>query len=187
MEDLFFTMKFAWQKLSELWAAVTPIPDWLRVAAHIFKYFGKLRSFRKCDNGIDNNSEDEASYRTQYQEAVLIKVEIEYCAKHWRLAIINHKSIWSNTAFPSPMASGSGQSEFDSYDSFSNDEKYITSKDVAETTPRRSDCAARSLIAAWLYLNSPCAWPKNLGQVIWMLIITTSTQWILAVHSVHPI
>jgi len=36
---------------------------------------------------------------------------------------------------------------------------------VAETTPGRSDCTARLLTAARLYLNSPPEAPKNWGQI----------------------
>jgi hypothetical protein len=36
---------------------------------------------------------------------------------------------------------------------------------VAETTPGRSDCAARLLTAIRLYLNSPPEAPKNWGQI----------------------
>jgi len=65
----------------------------------------------------------------------------------------------------SATASGSYQSSFDPYDLFSDDEEYLTPNNVAETTPGRSDRAARLLTAARLYLNSPPEAPKNWGQI----------------------
>ena len=47
----------------------------------------------------------------------------------------------------------------------SDDEKYLMTNNVAETTPGRSDRAARLLTAAMLYLNSPPEAPKNWGQI----------------------
>jgi len=63
------------------------------------------------------------------------------------------------------MASGSCQSFFDPYDLSSDDEEYLTPNKVAETTPERSDRAARLFTAARLYLNSPPEAPKNWGQI----------------------
>ena len=81
-EDLYFTVKFARQKLSKYYAEVTPTTGMLLVSAHIFDPFRKLRLFRKWDKGMDINPEDETSYITQYQEAFLKYAENEYCAKH---------------------------------------------------------------------------------------------------------
>jgi len=44
-------------------------------------------------------------------------------------------------------------------------EEYLTSNNVAETTPGWSDRAARLLTATRLYLNSPPEAPKNWGQI----------------------
>jgi len=66
---------------------------------------------------------------------------------------------------PSATASGSYQSSFDPYDLSSDDEEYLTPNNVAETTPGRSDRAARLLTAARLYLNSPLEALKNWGQI----------------------
>jgi hypothetical protein len=63
------------------------------------------------------------------------------------------------------MASGSYQSSFDPYDSSSDGEEYLTPNNVAESTPGRSDRAARLLTGARLYLNSPPEAPKNWGHI----------------------
>jgi hypothetical protein len=81
-EDLFFAAKLARQKLSKYYAEVTSTTGMLLISTHIHDPFRKLRSFRKCDKGMDINPEDETSYTTQYQEAFLKSVENEYCAKH---------------------------------------------------------------------------------------------------------
>jgi len=92
-------------------------------------------------------------------------VEIEYCAEHWRAPANKHETIRSSNLVPSATASGSYQSSFDPYDFSSDDEEYLTPNNVPETTPGRSDRAARSLTAARLYLNSPLEAPKNWGQI----------------------
>jgi len=63
------------------------------------------------------------------------------------------------------MASRSVQSSYDPYGLSSDDEEYIMPTNVAETTPGRSDRAARLLTAARLYLNSPPELPQNWGQI----------------------
>jgi len=85
------------------------------------------------------NPEDETSYTTQYQEAFLKYVENEYCAKHRRVPVNTLETIPSRNLVPSATASGSNQSSFDPYDLSSDDEEYLTSNNVAETTPGRSD------------------------------------------------
>jgi len=92
-------------------------------------------------------------------------VENEYCAKHWRVLVNKLNTIPSSNLVPSTTASGFYQSSFDPYNSSSDDEEYLTPNNVAETTPGRSDRAARLLIAARLYLNSPPEAPKNWGQI----------------------
>jgi hypothetical protein len=62
------------------------------------------------------------------------------------------------------MASGFGQSAIDPYYLSSDTNKYITSKCVAEMTPRGSDPAVRILTATRLYMNSLPESPKILGQ-----------------------
>ena len=46
-EDLFFAVKLALQKLSNHYAAVTPMTGMLLIVAHIFDPFRKFRSCRK--------------------------------------------------------------------------------------------------------------------------------------------
>jgi len=134
-------------------------------SAHILDLFRKLRSFRKWHKGMDINPDDNTSYTTHYQEAFVMHVENEYCAKHRRMPANKHESLLKSNLIPSEMVLGSCQSSFDPYDLSSNDEGYLTPNDVAETTPRRSDGAARLLTAAMPYLNSPPDAPKNWGQI----------------------
>jgi len=164
-EDLFFAVKFARQKLSKYYAEVTPMTGLLLISAHILDPFRKLRSFRNWDKGMDINPEDEISYTTQYQEAFLKYVENEYCAKHRRVPVNKLETVPSSNLMPSAMATGSYQSSFDPYDLSRDDEEYLTPNNVAETTPGRSNHAARLLTAARLYLNSPPEAPKNWGQI----------------------
>jgi len=63
------------------------------------------------------------------------------------------------------MPSRSCPSCFHPYDLSSDDEEYITPNNVAETSPGRSDHAARLLTAFRLYLNSPPEAPSNWGQI----------------------
>jgi len=70
-----------------------------------------------------------------------------------------------NNLLPCAMASGSYQSSVDPYDLSSDDEEYLTHNKVAETTPGRSDRAARLWTAARLYLNSPPEATKTWGQI----------------------
>jgi len=164
-EDLFFAVKLARQKLSKYYAEVTPTTGMLLISAHIIDPFRKLRSFRNWGKGIDINPEDETSYTTQYQEAFLKYAENEYCAKHRRELVNKLETVPTSNLFHSATASGSYQSSFDPDDLCSDDEESLTPNNVAETTPRRSDRAARLLTAARLYLNSPPEAPKNWGQI----------------------
>jgi hypothetical protein len=164
-EDLFFAVKCARQKLTKYYTEVTPTTGMLLITAHILDPFRKLRSFRKWDKGMDINPEDETSYTTQYQEAFLKYVENEYCAKHRRLPVIKSDNTLNNNLSSFEMASRSGQSSYDPYDLSSDDDEYLMPTNVAETTPGRSDRAARLLTAARLYLNSPPELPQNWGQI----------------------
>jgi len=89
---------------------------------HILDSFQKLRSFRKWDNGININPEYEISDTAQYQEAFLKYVENEYCAKHRWLPVTISENIRNNNLSFSAMASKSGQSTYDIYDSSSDGE-----------------------------------------------------------------
>jgi hypothetical protein len=114
---------------------------------------------------MDINPKDKTLYTTHYQEAFLKYVENEYCAKHRCGPVNKPETIPSSNLVPSAMASGSYQSSFDPYDVSSDDEEHLTPNNVAETTPERSDCAARLLTAARLYLNSPPEAPMNWKQI----------------------
>jgi len=114
---------------------------------------------------MDINSENETSYTTQYQEAFLKYVESESCAKHRGVPVNKHESLPRSNLIPSKTVLGSCQSSYDTYTLSSDDEEYLTPNNVAETAPGRSDCTARILTAAWLYLNSPPEAPKHWGQI----------------------
>jgi len=73
---------------------------------------------------MDLNPEVKTSYTTQYQEALLMYVENENCAKHRRLSVTKHQKPQSNHFIHSAMPSQSGQSSFDPHDLSSGDEKY---------------------------------------------------------------
>jgi len=115
--------------------------------------------------GIDINPEDETSYTTQSQEAFLKNVENNYWGKHRRLPVTKPESIPKNNLITSAMASRSGQSAYDPYDLYSDDEEYLMRNNMAKMTPGRSDRAARLLTAATLHLNSPPGLPQNWGQI----------------------
>jgi hypothetical protein len=114
---------------------------------------------------MDINLEDETSYSTQYQVAFLKYVGNEYCTKHRWVMVNKLEMDMSSNLVPSATASGSYQLSCDPYNSSSDDEDYLTPNNVAETTPGRSDCAARFMTAARLYLNSPPEAPKYWGQI----------------------
>jgi len=164
-EDLFFAVKLARQKLFKYHAEVTPTTGMLLISAHILHSFQKLWSFRNWDKGLVINPEDETFYTTQYQEAFLKYVENEYCAKHQHVPVNKHETSPSSNLIPSATASGSCQSSFDPYDISTDDEEYIMSNNVVETTPGRSDRAALLSTTARLNLNSPPEAPKNWGQI----------------------
>jgi len=76
-EDLFFVVKLAGQKLSKYYAEVTPMTGMVHISTHILEAFRKLQSFRKWDQGMHINPDDETSYTTQYNEEFLQDVENE--------------------------------------------------------------------------------------------------------------
>jgi len=114
---------------------------------------------------MDSNPEDEISYSAQYQEAFLKYVENEYFAKRQCVPGNKLETVPSSNLVSSATASGSYQSCFDPYDLSSNDDEYLTPNNVAETTPGRSNRAARLSTATRLYLNSPSNATKNWGQI----------------------
>jgi len=151
-EDLYFAMKFAWQKLSKYYADVTPTTGMLLISSHILDPFQKMQSFMKWDKWMDIEPEDETFYTAQYQEAFPKYVENEYCAKRRCLPFIEPEWVPSNNGFPSATASGSGPSTFDPDALSSDDDEYVMSRHVAELTPAWSNHATCSLTAARLYL-----------------------------------
>jgi len=164
-EDLYFAVKFAWQKLSKYYCEVTSTTGWLLISAHIYDPVWEVRSFKKLDKGIDINPEDEASYTTQDLVEYLKYVENKYCTKHWHLPVTTPERVPNNNFVSSAMASRYGQSCYDPYDLSSDDEDYLMPNNVTETTPRWSDHAACLLPAANLYVNSPSELPQNWGQI----------------------
>jgi len=164
-EDLYFAVKFARQKLSKYFTEVTPTTGMLLISAHILDPFWMLRSFRKWDKIIYINPEDEISYPTQYQQAFLKYVDNEYCTKHWRLPVTKPDSIPNNNPVSSAMASRLGQSSYDPYDLYCDDEEYLICNNVAKTTPGRGNRSARVLKAAKLYRNSPPELPPHWGLI----------------------
>jgi len=70
-------------------------------------------------------------------------VENEYCAKHRRAPVNKLETVPSSNLVPSATASGSYQSFFDPYDLSGDDEECLVPNNVPETTPGRSDRAAR--------------------------------------------
>jgi len=165
MEDFFFAVKLARQKPPKYCAEVTPSTGMLLISAHIVDSFRKMRSFRKWDKGMDFNPDDETPYTTQYKEAFLKYVENEYCAKHRRVAVNKHESFPRRNLIPSETVLRSCQSSFDAYDLSSDNEEYVMTNNVSETTPGQSDRAAHILTAARLCLNPLPEAPKNWGQI----------------------
>jgi len=49
---------------------------------------------------MDNNPEDETSYTTRYQDALLKNVENEYWAKHRRMSVIKPENFPHTTTSP---------------------------------------------------------------------------------------
>ena len=154
-------MRLAGQRVSKYYTEVIPTTCMFPLSAHILNPFRKLRSFRKWDNGMDINPEDETSDTTKYQGAFLKYVENEYWAKHLRVHVNKYQSSPSSDHISTATASRSCQSSFDPYDLSSNDEEHLTPNNVAETTPGWSDRTARLLTAVRLYLILPPGSPKN--------------------------
>jgi hypothetical protein len=126
MEDLFFAVKIASQKLSKYYSKVTSMMGMLFISAHILDPFRKLPLFRKGDKGMDINSEDQTSYSTQYQEAMLKYVENEYCAKHQHVMFNQLESLPRSISDLNSTASKSCQTSFDPYNLNHYNEEYLT-------------------------------------------------------------
>jgi len=63
------------------------------MSVHILNHFRKLGSFRKWENGMNINPEDETSYTTQNKEAFLKNVENEYWAKHRLVSVVEPQKV----------------------------------------------------------------------------------------------
>jgi hypothetical protein len=103
-EDIYFAVKFAQQKLSKCYTAVTPITGMPFMTAHIFDPVWKLQLFWKWDKGMDIDPEPKASYTTQHQKAILKYVENEHYVKHRCLPVTKPESLWKNIQVSSAMA-----------------------------------------------------------------------------------
>jgi len=164
-EDLYCIVTFVWQKLSKYYDEVTPTTGMLLISAHIRYPFRKLQSCRKWDKGMDINPEDETSYTTHYQKTFIKYGKNEHCIIHKCLPVTKPESVLHNNLVSSAMVSKSVQALYDPYDLSSNDEEYLMPKNVAETKPGQSDCAACWLTATRLNVNSPPEVPHNWGHI----------------------
>jgi hypothetical protein len=79
MQDLFFTVKLAQQKLSKYYGELTPT-GMIVISTHMLHCFCKFRLTREQEKGMNVNSDDKTSYSTQYPEAFLKYVENKNCA-----------------------------------------------------------------------------------------------------------
>jgi hypothetical protein len=122
-EDLFFAVLLAREKVSKYYAEVNLTTGMLLISTHILNPFRKLQSFRMWDKGMDIDPQDETSYTTQYQKALLRNVLNEYCAKHRRVPVNEVEMVLSSNLVLFAMASRSYQSSVDPYDLSSNDEE----------------------------------------------------------------
>jgi hypothetical protein len=163
-EDLYFAVKSAWQKLSKYYADVTSLAGMRLISPITHDSCWKLRSFRKWDKGMDIHPEDMASYITQYQKAFLKDVEYENGPKHQPLPVTKPDSIQINNLISSTLAARFGDSSYDPH-AFSPDyEEYLMPTNVAETTPRRSDCDTHLVATVTPHLNLPPELYQNWRQ-----------------------
>ena len=79
--------------------------------------------------------------------------------------LIKPETVPSKDHFPSAAASGAGLSYVDSSDLFTDDEKYITPKNMAEKTLSKRNYAACLFIAARLYINSLPESPRQVNFI----------------------
>jgi hypothetical protein len=98
-------VKLATQKLSKYYADVTAMTGLLLISVHILNPFWNLQLFRKWDNGMVTNSEDEIFYISHYQKAFLKYAENEYFAKHRRVLVNQLESITCSNLVRSARAS----------------------------------------------------------------------------------
>jgi hypothetical protein len=120
----------------------------------------------KWDKGMVINPDNKSSYTTQYQEAFRKIAENEYCAQQRPAPVTYPRRLLNTNLVSFIMATRSSQSVYDSFGLSCNDEEYIMTNMVAETTPGQSYRAARILITTSLYFNSPSELPQNWSQII---------------------
>jgi len=124
-EDLHITVRLVQQKLIKYYANTTPMTAMLLILTHLLDPSCKLRSFNQCDDGMNINLDHKTSYDTQYQQASLVYVVNNCCAKHRCVPVITPECQLRNSLFPSATTSGARQSSFDPYDLSSYDEEYV--------------------------------------------------------------
>jgi len=145
------------------------------IFANIIIVCHELLLLRTRDRGMDIDSEDVASYTTQYAKAFLQYVENENCDKHRGVPGNQLEHLPNRIPIPSATPLLSCQSPFDQYNKSNNDEECLIPNIVAESIPGSSDCASRLLNTARQYLNLPPEVPKNGGKLIQISMITTPT------------
>jgi hypothetical protein len=92
-------------------------------------------------------------------------VDNKYCGKYRHVPVKKKQNVLIWDLVTSTMASASRQLSLDPHHLSCDNEQYLTPTDVAKTTPRRSDRAARLLTATRLCLNSPLEVPMSRGQI----------------------
>ena len=107
-KDWYLAMRIARQKLTTVYADVTPMTGMLLSSAYILEAFVKLRSFKKWDKGMDITLEDKTSYTTQYHEAVLKYAENEYDSQPRRVPVIIPEIVPRKNCYGFPLNSDDG-------------------------------------------------------------------------------
>jgi hypothetical protein len=176
-DDLNFILNFAHQQWSNDHFEVIPKSGILLIVVHILDPFWKSWSYRKWDNIIDVNPQDDCFFTVQYKDVFLQYVEHEYCFKdckmyNLKLEIPNH-----NDPFSTSPDSGSRYWFYDPYDLSSDDTEYITSANIIESTPRCSHCPPWPLPAPIQYLNYPPEVLRRWGQNNPISMIITPMLW----------
>jgi hypothetical protein len=154
--DIYFALRSARTKLTKYYSTVTPDTGVLLIIAHLLDPYRKLRTFIKWDKAMDVGPDEDDSYTSQYKETFIKYVESQYCESPGNTP-------QTALAVSESVASGSSVSPFDVSDD-SDCEYYSQSAGGTQTTPGRSDRAARLMTAARLYLNSPPESPALFGQ-----------------------
>jgi len=138
-DNLNFAAKLACQKLFKYYIEVTPTPGMLLIWAHILDRYWQLWYFSKWEKRMHINPENDTFYTTQYQEAYLICLENNYCAKYRCWAVIKSETVLSNDLFSFAIASRSCQSSYGPYAYSNDDEENLQSKNLADEMSRLND------------------------------------------------